>query len=379
MGGEADTQFLDALYRGVIDSQELKRALALVQQMFSCRGSALVSLDAQAPVLGITMTGGIFEEHGRLYIEQFAKIDPAPAIFASLPGGTASTTDRIMSAKQLKTDPFANEFFRPLGLVETLGGTLFSDRARFSLIGLQRGQDRPAFDDDEIGRLERLMPHIARVLQLRRAFFRIQSENLALQLALDSLSLGVALLDMQGAGVFVNAALRTIAQRADGLALDRTGRPLPVNLNARRRLDGLLNDVANGGAGGLLTLPRARGAVDYVLLVAPVPAPISELDWERNAHSGAIMLVHDPASRPLHTNEILERGLHLTPGAARVVAALAADDDLKSFAEREGVTIHTARFHLRTAMARTGARSQAEVVRIAVRMLRDVALGGRQL
>ena len=60
--------------------------------------------------------------------------------------------------------------------------------------------------------------------------------------------------------------------------------------------------------------------------------------------------------------------------AARLAAALAADDDLKSFAAREGITIHTARFHLRTALARTGARTQAELVRLAVRLIRDFAL-----
>jgi DNA-binding CsgD family transcriptional regulator len=53
---------------------------------------------------------------------------------------------------------------------------------------------------------------------------------------------------------------------------------------------------------------------------------------------------------------------------------LAADDDLKSYAERERLTIHTARFHLRRALEWTGARTQAELVRLAVRLLRDVAL-----
>jgi DNA-binding CsgD family transcriptional regulator len=72
--------------------------------------------------------------------------------------------------------------------------------------------------------------------------------------------------------------------------------------------------------------------------------------------------------------ETLRQGMGLTAGAARLVAALSADDDLKSFAEREGVTIHTARFHLRTALVRTGTRTQAELVRYAVQMLRDLSL-----
>ncbi len=87
-----------------------------------------------------------------------------------------------------------------------------------------------------------------------------------------------------------------------------------------------------------------------------------------------MVLVHDPEAQPSGMADILEQGLRLPKGAARLAAALAADDDLKSFAAREGITIHTARFHLRTALARTGARTQAELVRLVVRLIRDFAL-----
>ena len=60
-----------------------------------------------------------------------------------------------------------------------------------------------------------------------------------------------------------------------------------------------------------------------------------------------------------------------------LVAALAADDNLKAFAAREGVTIHTARFHLRTALTRTGTKTQSDLVHSAARLLRDMALRGQ--
>ena len=96
------------------------------------------------------------------------------------------------------------------------------------------------------------------------------------------------------------------------------------------------------------------------------------------------MALNEPkveASQAADTDEImaemLEQGLSLPKGAARLVAALAADDDLKSYAEREGVTIHTARFHLRTALTRTGTKTQSDLVHSAVRLLRDMALRGQ--
>jgi hypothetical protein len=191
----------------------------------------------------------------------------------------------------------------------------------------------------------------------------------------DRLRAGIVLLDGKGAAVFVNTAMQAIAQRGDGFMLDRGGRPLPANIEARRRFETLLADVTGGGAGGIAAVRRISGARDYVVLVAPAPPSSAQSDWEREAGGGgAIVLVHDPEAQPAEMAEVLEQGLSLPKGAARLVAALAADDDLKSYAEREGVTIHTARFHLRTALARTGARTQAELVRLTVRLLRDFAL-----
>jgi len=321
------------------------------------------------------MMSGIFTEYGRLYVEQFAAIDPAPLLFSRLATGSASATDRLFTPEERDNLPFFNEFYRPIGLTETLAGNLFSDRAaRFSLIGLQRGNDRPQFDDDDIVRLERLMPHISRALQLRRAFVRVEAKSLALQAAIDRLPAGLALLDAAGGAVFINATMEALVKRADGISLDRSGRPRLANLAARRRFDALFDNVSKGGTGGALSVPRISGGRDYSLLVAPAPASLAEMRWDKPGAAGALVLVHDPDSRSRAPIDVLEQALHLPKGAAKLVAALAADDDLKSFAEREGITIHTVRFHLRTALARTGSRNQAELVRIAVRLLRDLAL-----
>jgi GAF domain-containing protein len=368
-------RFLDALYRGVTNGEELDRALQILQDMFGCRGAVLVSVDSQNPTASFNSTAGWLKENLQLYLEKYAHIDPAPAAFMRLPAGTASTTDRIFTVEQRNSHRFYHEFFLPMGAVESLAGNLYSDQGNLSMIVVMRSAERKQFDDDDIAHMERLMPHITRAVQLRRAFFKVDAKSLGLQATVDRLRAGIVLLDGKGAAVFVNTAMQAIAQRGDGFMLDRGGRPLPTNIEARRRFDALLGDVNGGGAGGIVAVRRMSGARDYVVLVAPAPPSSAQSDWEREAGGGgAIVLVHDPEAQPAVMAEVLEQGLSLPKGAARLVAALAADDDLKSYAEREGVTIHTARFHLRTALARTGARTQAELVRLAVRLLRDFAL-----
>ena len=370
--GDDETQFLDALYRGAVDESDLNRALQVLQNMFHCRGGAFVAFDAHAPAADVSMTSGIFGEYGRLYIEQFVAIDPAPLFFSRLATGTASTSDRVFTEQERNALPFFNEFFRPIGLTETLAGNLFNDGGRSSLIGVQRGDDRPPFDDDDIARMERLMPHIRRALQLRRTFVRVEVKNHGLQAVIDRLAVGIVILDLRGGAVFVNATMQAWRAAPTGFRWIVPGWPLLTNLAARRRFDAL-DDVSKGGAGGVVSVERTSGARarDYAVLVAPSPASIAQMRWERAGMAGALVLVHDPDTRSRAPAELLERALNLPKGAARLVAALAADEDLKSFAEREGVTIHTVRFHLRMALARTGTRNQAELVRIAVRLLHE--------
>jgi PAS domain-containing protein len=375
IANRTEERFLDALYRGVTDGEELDQALQLLQNIFGCRGAVLVSVDAQDPTASFNSTSGWLKQNLQVYLEKYAHLDPAPAAFMRLPAGTASTTNRLFTAEQLQADRFYNEFFLPMGAVESLAGNLYSDQGNLSMIVVMRSAERKPFDDDDIAHMERLMPHITRAVQLRRAFFKVDAKSLGLQATVDRLRAGIVLLDGKGAAVFVNTAMQAIAQRGDGFMLDRGGRPLPANIEARRRFETLLADVTGGGAGGIAAVRRISGARDYVVLVAPAPPSSAQSDWEREAGGGgAIVLVHDPEAQPAEMAEVLEQGLSLPKGAARLVAALAADDDLKSYAEREGVTIHTARFHLRTALARTGARTQAELVRLTVRLLRDFAL-----
>ncbi|MBV9634893.1 MAG: hypothetical protein JOZ40_09720 [Methylobacteriaceae bacterium] len=369
-----DADLLDAIYRGVTDAAALEQALEGLAERYRCRGATLVMFDRQAAGSDLLLTTGAWDEKAvRRYLE-FAALDPAPLAFSQLPRATASTTSRMFSSDMVSQSPFANEFYYPLGFEETLGACLFSDHARFALLGLVRGVDRSAFEDDEIADLEHLLPHIVRAFQLRREFLGLETKAAGFQEVVERLEAGVVFLNAAGVSVFANRAARAVFGRDDGLALDRMGHVLPTHPQARRRLEALVAGVGRGEAGGTMTAPRTNSRRAYAILVAPSAAG-NWLALPRESPT-AIMLIHDPMSRPVGTSEVLRLTLGLTASAAKLVAALVDDADLKSFAEREGVTIHTARFHLHTALTRTETKTQAELVRLAVRLLRDFALRG---
>ena len=370
---DTDQALLDALYLGVTDAQAFERAIVMLASKFGCGSSALVALDRQRPETNLILSTGVFDAAAsKRYAEYYGAIDPAPAAIARLPVGTVSATDRMMSREDFHSE-FVQDFYRPLGMRETLVANIASNGGQYALLGLHRGQDRPAFTDFEIATLERFIPHLTRAIQLRRSFINVEAHSTSLQTMLDRSLSGMALMESPESAIFINATLREISARGDGLSLDRRGRLIPAHADARRVFDRTVADIFAGGSGAIV-MPRSADERPYSVLVAPAPGLLAQWNWERRARPGAIVLVHDPARRMPNAVETLRQGMGLTAGAARLVAALSADDDLKSFAEREGVTIHTARFHLRTALVRTGTRTQAELVRYAVQMLRDLSL-----
>ena len=87
---------------------------------------------------------------------------------------------------------------------------------------------------------------------------------------------------------------------------------------------------------------------------------------------GILIVIHDPSRRIVATVQRLAQLLHVPLGAAKVVEALIAGIELKDYAEREGISMNTVKFHLKTAFERTGSRSQADLARRALLAINDL-------
>ena len=146
--------------------------------------------------------------------------------------------------------------------------------------------------------------------------------------------------------MFVNAAARAIAGARDGISLDRKGRLLPTDHAAAKRLAAMQSEVLRGGAGGLIHIKRPSDRPAYVVLVAPLP---STEDILLRTRRGILIVIHDPSRRIVATVQRLAQLLHVPLGAAKVVEALIAGIELKDYAEQEGISMNTVKFHLKTA------------------------------
>ena len=347
-----------AFYESVQDDGMLQQAVGALASYFDSPSVCLGEADAS----GRWMVGSGKVDNAQL--TRYAEIsgrDPAPRAFSVLRVCTASTSDRMFSERELRKSAFLNEYLGPAGLDHSMGSPLHLDANRFSLVGIHQARHRPRYENRDIALLERLTPHLARTLQLRRNFAALRARHDTFEAMIDAKDTGLVGLH-RGTTLFVNKAAE--AMKGDGLWLDRSGRPVPLEARAAKRLDKLENEVARGGAGGYVHVSRPSGTAPYIVLVSRLPGGFN-LEYG----IGVLFSIHDPARRPKLTAEVIGSLLQLPRAPAKVLAALLNGHDLRSYAEEADLSLETVRCQLKTAFSQTETHSQVELVRLALAAL----------
>ena len=130
-----DTDIIAALYDGIIDQARLEAGIVALMQRFDGSAATIVSFDPSTPATDITLGVGAFDRTAlRRYTSEFAQARPAAAR-GRTDGPRICVCERpAVLDGDAPQNVMLNEFLRPLGLEETLGGSLFAEDGRFALL-----------------------------------------------------------------------------------------------------------------------------------------------------------------------------------------------------------------------------------------------------
>jgi DNA-binding CsgD family transcriptional regulator len=176
---------------------------------------------------------------------------------------------------------------------------------------------------------------------------------------LDQLELGVVLVNPKGKVAFANRSARTILEEADGLMLAAAGDLYVSDSATAKELRELLASAsaADGRRGGVLPVPRPSGRRPLTLLVTRLGS-----DAREGLRRVRAVFISDP-ERGIATGEETLVRLH---GLTRTEAALAVEilqgKTMEAAAAELGITVQTARSHLKRVFAKTKTRRQSELV-----------------
>ncbi|MCW5735500.1 MAG: hypothetical protein KIS73_15305 [Enhydrobacter sp.] len=268
-----------------------------------------------------------------------------------------------------------NEYLRPkVDSRYVAGAVLALENGHHAVVGVHRPHGAEDFSLQEAARLDRLLPHIQRSVEMRRRLRAAEQRDRSTCYVLDRLSLGIVLVAATGHLLHANRAAEATLGSGDGLARAPDGLRA-ANREDDKRLQRLINGIRHGGgdlpsAGGHLSVRRLSGRPAYGVMVSPAAPGLTPAAKQLPA---VLVFVSDPAAEVVSDLAVLSDLFGFTPAESRLVMALLAGGALPDIARQLGVSYHTVRTLLARAMSRTDTRSQLELVMLAARSLGSVA------
>ncbi len=293
--------------------------------------------------------------------------------------GTAAIGSQVVDETTLTRSFIYNEYLQPrrVGIHHLVGTVLPLDGGYQAALGIHRPRDAKDFTPAEAQRLERLLPHLQRALEVHRRLHQVEDARRSVYSVLDRLSLGVIVLGTNGRLLHVNEAADAILRKADGLTRTPDGlraarkdddRRLQHLVDALRQRSAKMQSAKTPPAGGHLRVQRPSGKPAYAVMVAPAGPGIV---GREQGSPAIIVFVSNPARKLVADLAVMADLFGFPPAEARLVLALMSGKQLPEIARDAGVTYHTVRTQVARAMARTETRSQLELV-----LLVAQALGG---
>jgi DNA-binding CsgD family transcriptional regulator len=293
------------------------------------------------------------EEYGAYY----ANIDPRRLLVAAGPAGWVSACQHRFEDGDVERNEFYQDFLGAWGMRRSLSSLILADGDEQLMLGLVRASDRGSFDDAEIARLQRVMPHLQRACRIWIDAQRLHDQAELSEQATAAAGLGWMGLGRDGALLHANALAERLLREEDSLVV-RAGRLQATDADDAARLQSAVAKAAGGASASELTLrgrrSGARGCAVAVIGVAKGSPGATEV----------LVILRPRDAERAPSAERLAQAFGLTPAESKAALALLDGRTPTEHAAAAGLSMATVRTHLSAIYAKTCTRRQAEAVQV---------------
>lgn len=259
---------------------------------------------------------------------------------------------------------FYRDFCAPQNIFHALYGLQDIGDHCIGMINIYRPRDAEPFNYEEKRYLSLILPHIKNAMQMNHQVHTIAQGHTITLSAIDQMSLGVLIVGLGGVVRFSNKTMDRILKSDLGLTV-RHGRLAIDDAQAQQTLNKALEDAqkaANGNLfrSGTMIALRDRSDKPLSLLISPLPPGVMGL---RPVGPVAAIFINHPEERRKPAEDAISKLYGLTPAEARLAKALLDGDRLQDYAERQGISLHTAKTQLKQVFLKTGHSRQSDLVR----------------
>lgn len=358
------------IYEASVEPDGLDRLAETVASALGSRSGLLSLLDRPAAVqdslprvVGVPSATANFDDWARTaYAEHYhhCNIWFERGIKQGFPAIVLS--QELVSAKELMRSEWY-DYCRRLDTFHVLGAQFHVTDNLSAQFGAQRPRRSRPFDDSSRRRMSLLLPHLQRALQIKMrlgVFNQFQAVTLDL---LDRAGIAVFLLDGSRRLLFANRLAEEILERRSGLRL--VGGRVSVDAASASGFDHAVREAAltSSGrglnSGGTLNVLGDDGTTTRLFI-----SPLARDHVPCGSGSpAALMLANHADAVPCPATGSLRDAFGLTRAEAQLLAAVVGGSDLPTYADSHGISIETARTHLKRVLNKTGHHRQIDMVR----------------
>jgi DNA-binding CsgD family transcriptional regulator len=368
-------ELVGQLHEGLADEELWIRAVDSVCGLLGVRGLLLGAVDRDGRAVHFEFARNAGQEsisllEGPLNDPQF---NPWIALARSHPLRRVATVADVGGQEAFERTRMWSEFYRPLGLQDTLGATLERQPEYSQILIMTRHTGQPDFAADDHRALATIVPHIARAWRVKRQLAEWKARAGTLEFVLDRLDRAIVVTGPKGEIRFANRAADRLLSRGNGMDATR-GRlraSHPSDTDALRRL---IDGATRTGVG------TGQIAVDAVAIrcsddgppLAVVAEPLAAAHGSRLGHEpspGAVLFIGESEASSRPSVDRLRVVYGLTPAEARLTSLVVDGHDIASAARAAAVSENTVKYHLKTIFGKVGVSRQTQLVR---RVLADV-------
>lgn len=342
-------QLLEALYEVVDAPSGWAHFLTAFGEAVNSGPTSLMSQDFRDNRNSVMAAERVDPHDLFLFQSHYAAINPwmDPRVHHRHRPGVVVYGEEIVAHDEFTRSGFYHEFGKRSGIVFALGTTVAVEGEVHALLSTNRGEDRGTFRPEEHTVLERVAPHVAKVLtwQSRLSGYR------RLQELFDQASESIWEIDATGKIHNRNAAGQKAMDR-EVMVRSRAGRLEMRQAEGWRSVSSAMRE------GEVVRTPLWTGTATPAAVLTCYPLALRGPGTARR-YGVVLHSLEPPAAESLQAAGKL---LGLTRAEARLVAKLFAIPNMVEAAAALGVSPHTAKTQLGAAMRKAGVKSKVELM-----------------
>ncbi|MCW3480585.1 helix-turn-helix transcriptional regulator [Neisseriaceae bacterium JH1-16] len=358
----SDDRLLSHLYDAVMAPSGFQAFIDTFRVSFDLKSIGICIRHTEKQDVKSLWLSGMTEDWMSSYVVDYANEDMlAHHIMASPIARFYASNLDVPHPERFPETRFYRDWVAAQGMAYAAGAIVLQEGQWVTQLFLQRGPEHPPFSHEEMNRVNRLVPHLQRAIQMRQRFAELQLGQNFLAGGLDVLAMPTFLFNEYQRAIHYNRSATALLNEQHDLWLD--GGLLQTRDRAlTRKLDTAICKAIQASLGdgvslnGIVLLPRF-GRQPLMLMVTPL-----QLRGDQPTQGAALLFAFDPEATPSITADLVRQLFALSDAEAGLAVALCGGETLDDIAKKRGTSINTVKSQLKSIFLKTGTNRQSELV-----------------